>query len=441
MSTENGTSTNGVVPGLNSTGVVITHSATPLPEGVHLPLYMDNHATTPLDPRVLEAMMPYLTGKFGNAASRNHQFGWEAEKAVDIAREQIAKLIGATSKEIIFTSGATESDNLAIKGIAEMYRERGNHIITQVTEHKAVLDTCKKLEKQGFIVTYLPVQADGLIDLEDLRRAIVTDGPNKTILVTIMYANNEIGVVQPIREIGKLCHEKGVLFHTDAVQAVGKIPVDVQADNIDILSISAHKLYGPKGVGALYVRRRNPRVQITEQINGGGHERGMRSGTLNVPGIVGLGAACEICMNEMTGEAERERELRDYLREKLENALDYTQVNGNMEHHLPGNLNMSFVYVEGESLLMGINDIAVSSGSACTSATLEPSYVLKALGLGDEIAHSSIRFGLGRFNTKAEVDYVADKIIDVVLKLRELSPLYEMVKEGIDLTKIEWAAH
>jgi cysteine desulfurase len=438
MSIEN---TNGSVPGTNSVGVVVTHSDAPLPEGVHLPLYMDNHATTPLDPRVLEAMMPYFTGKFGNAASRNHQFGWEAEKAVETAREQIAKLIGATAKEIIFTSGATESDNLAIKGVAEMYRERGNHIITQVTEHKAVLDTCKKLEKQGFIVTYLPVQADGLIDLDDLRRAIVTEGPNKTILVTIMYANNEIGVVQPIREIGKICHEKGVLFHTDAVQAVGKIPVDVQADNIDILSISAHKLYGPKGVGALYVRRRNPRVQITEQINGGGHERGMRSGTLNVPGIVGLGAACEICSKEMAAEAEREMALRDYLKTKLENALDYTQVNGNMEHHLPGNLNMSFVYVEGESLLMGINDIAVSSGSACTSATLEPSYVLKALGLGDEIAHSSIRFGLGRFNTKAEVDYVADKIIDVVLKLRELSPLYEMVKEGIDLTKIEWAAH
>jgi cysteine desulfurase len=441
MSTENGISHNGAVPGTNSTGVVITHSAAPLPHGVHLPLYMDNHATTPLDPRVLDAMMPYFTGKFGNAASRNHQFGWEAEKAVDIAREQVAKLIGATAKEIIFTSGATESDNLAIKGVAEMYRERGNHIITQVTEHKAVLDTCKKLEKMGYVVTYLPVSADGLIDLDDLRRAIVTEGPNKTILVSIMYANNEIGVVQPIREIGKICHEKGVLFHTDAVQAVGKIPVDVQADSIDVLSISAHKLYGPKGVGALYVRRRNPRVQITEQINGGGHERGMRSGTLNVPGIVGLGAACEICGNEMAAEAEREIALRDYLRVKLENALDYTQVNGNMEHHLPGNLNMSFVYVEGESLLMGINDIAVSSGSACTSATLEPSYVLKALGLGDEIAHSSIRFGLGRFNTRAEVDYVADKIIDVVLKLRELSPLYEMVKEGIDLTKIEWAAH
>jgi cysteine desulfurase len=440
MSTENG-STNGAVPGTNSTGVVITHSAHPLPEGVHLPLYMDNHATTPLDPRVLEAMMPYFTGKFGNAASRNHQFGWEAEAAVEIARGQIAKLIGATAKEIIFTSGATESNNLAIKGIAEMYRERGNHIITQVTEHKAVLDTCKKLEKMGYIVTYLPVQADGLIDVEDLKRAIVTEGPNKTILVSIMYANNEIGVVQPIREIGKICHEKGVLFHTDAVQAVGKIPVDVQADNIDVLSLSGHKIYGPKGVGALYVRRRNPRVQITEQINGGGHERGMRSGTLNVPGIVGLGAACEICMNEMAGEAKREIELRDYLRAKLEASLDYVQVNGNMEHHLPGNLNMSFVYVEGESLLMGINDIAVSSGSACTSATLEPSYVLKALGLGDEIAHSSIRFGLGRFNTRAEVDYVADKLIDVVLKLRELSPLYEMVKEGIDLSKIEWAAH
>jgi cysteine desulfurase len=439
MSIENGT--NPVVPGTNGMGVVIANSATPLPEDVHLPLYMDNHATTPLDPRVLDAMMPYFTGKFGNAASRNHQFGWEAESAVEIARNQIAKLIGASAKEIIFTSGATESNNLAIKGIAEMYRERGNHIITEVTEHKAVLDTCKKLEKQGFRVTYLPVQADGLIDLDDLRRAIVTEGPNKTILVSIMFANNEIGVVQPVREIGEICHEKGVFFHTDAVQAVGKIPVDVIADNIDVLSLSGHKIYGPKGVGALYVRRRNPRVQITEQINGGGHERGMRSGTLNVPGIVGLGAACEICMNEMATEAVREAGLRDHLRARLEASLDYVQVNGNMEHHLPGNLNMSFVYVEGESLLMGINDIAVSSGSACTSATLEPSYVLKALGLGDEIAHSSIRFGLGRFNTKAEVDYVADKIIDVVRKLRELSPLYEMVKEGIDLTKIEWAAH
>src|SRR5579864_4122266 len=295
----------------------------PVPEGVKLPIYMDNHATTPLDPRVLEAMMPYLTGIFGNAASRNHSFGWEAEKAVEKAREQVAKLIGATAKEVIFTSGATESDNLAIKGIAEMYKERGNHIITQVTEHKAVLDTCKKLEKQGYRVTYLPVQADGLIDLEDLKRAI----DDKTILVTIMYANNEIGVIQPIAEIGKLCHEKGVLFHTDAVQAVGKIPVDVNAMNIDVLSLSGHKIYGPKGVGALYVRRRNPRVQISEQINGGGHERGMRSGTLNVPGIVGLGKACEICMNEMEAEGKREAELRDYLREKLESHLDYVQVN------------------------------------------------------------------------------------------------------------------
>jgi cysteine desulfurase len=418
-------------------GINVTQSSQPLPPGVKLPIYMDNHATTPLDPRVLEAMMPYLTGIFGNAASRNHSFGWEAEQGVEKAREQIAKLIGATAKEIIFTSGATESTNLAIKGVAEMYRERGNHIITQMTEHKATLDTCKRLEKSGYRVTYLPVQADGLIDLEDLKRAM----DDQTIIVSIMYANNEIGVIQPIQEIGKLCHEKGVIFHTDAVQAVGKIPVNVITDNIDLLSLSGHKVYGPKGVGALYVRRRNPRVQLAEQINGGGHERGMRSGTLNVPGIVGLGAACEICMNEMTAEAAREVELRDYLRNKLENALDYVQVNGNMEHHLPGNLNMSFVYVEGESLLMGINDIAVSSGSACTSATLEPSYVLKALGLGDDVAHSSIRFGLGRFNTKAEVDYVSDKIISVVQHLRELSPLYEMVKEGIDLSKIEWAAH
>jgi len=420
-----------------SIGVNVTRSNEPLPEGVKLPIYMDNHATTPLDPRVLEAMMPYLTGTFGNAASRNHSFGWEAEAGVDKAREQIAKLIGCTAKEIIFTSGATESNNLAIKGIAEMYREKGNHIITQVTEHKAVLDTCKRLEKAGYRITYLPVQADGLVDIEDLKRAM----DDQTILVSIMYANNEIGVIQPIQEIGKLCHEKGVLFHTDAVQAVGKIPVNVIADNIDVLSLSGHKIYGPKGVGALYVRRRNPRVQISEQINGGGHERGMRSGTLNVPGIVGLGEACEICMNEMEAEAKREIELREYLKTKLESALDYTVINGNMDHHLPGNLNMSFVYVEGESLLMGINDIAVSSGSACTSATLEPSFVLKALGLGDDVAHSSIRFGLGRFNTKAEVDFVADKLINVVQHLRELSPLYEMVKEGIDLSKIEWAAH
>src|ERR1700744_6096163 len=405
------------------------------PANVKLPIYMDDHATTPMDPRVLEAMMPFFTAKFGNAASRNHSFGWEAEQAVEKAREQVAKLIGATSKEIIFTCGATESDNLAIKGVAEMYRDRGNHTIPQATEHKAILDTCKKLEKQGYRVTYLPVKADGLIDLEDLKRAM----DDQTILVTIMYASNEIGVIQPIAEIGKLCHEKGVIFHTDAVQAVGKIPVDVQKDNIDILSLSGHKLYGPKGVGALYVRRRNPRVQISEQINGGGHERGMRSGTLNVPGIVGLGAACEIAGKEMPDEANRLIQLRSQLQAGLFERLDEIYVNGHPTERLPGNLNVSFAYVEGESLLMGINDIAVSSGSACTSATLEPSYVLKALGAGDDLAHSSIRFGIGRFNTEAEVDYVADRVIETVERLRELSPLYEMAKEGINLKDVKWA--
>ncbi|MGC9292824.1 MAG: IscS subfamily cysteine desulfurase [Acidobacteriaceae bacterium] len=407
------------------------------PSGVKLPIYMDDHATTRMDPRVLQAMLPYFSEVYGNAASRNHSFGWEAEKAVETAREQIARLIGASAKEIIFTSGATESNNLAIKGVAEMYRERGNHIITQVTEHKAVLDTCKRLEKSGCRVTYLPVGVDGRISMEDLKRAM----DDKTILVSIMFANNEIGVLQPVEEIGRLCHERGVLFHTDAVQAVGKVPVDVNAMQIDLLSLTAHKIYGPKGCGALYVRRRNPRVQIAEQINGGGHERGMRSGTLNVPGIVGLGKACEIAQQEMPVEAERLRALRDRLKARLESNLDHIHVNGTMEHRLPGNLNMSFLYVEGESLLMGIKDVAVSSGSACTSATLEPSYVLKALGLGDDVAHSSIRFGLGRFNTEAEVDYVADKVIDIVRKLRELSPLYEMVKEGIDISKIEWQAH
>jgi cysteine desulfurase len=402
-----------------------------------LPIYFDNHATTQLDPRVLDAMMPYLTTVFGNAASRNHQFGWEAEEAVEKARKQIADLIGATPKEIVFTSGATESNNLALKGIAQMYAERGNHIITQATEHKAVLDTCKRLEKEGVRVTYLPVKQDGLIDLNQLRDAIT----DKTILISIMYANNEIGVVQPIKEISKIAKEKGVLFHTDAVQAVGKIPVNVIADGIDVLSLSAHKLYGPKGVGALYVRRRNPRVQITAQIDGGGHERGMRSGTLNVPGIVGLGAACEIATREMAEESKRLQFLRDKLKDKLMSQLDEVYINGSMEHRLPHNLNISFAYVEGESLLMGINDIAVSSGSACTSATLEPSYVLKALGAGDDLAHSSIRFGLGRFNTEEEVDYVANKVIDVVSKLRELSPLYEMAKEGVDLSKVTWAAH
>ena len=404
--------------------------------GIKLPIYMDNHATTPVDPRVVQEMLPYFTEKFGNAASRNHQFGWEAEEAVEQARERIAKLIGATTKEIIFTSGATESDNLAIKGAAEMYKEKGNHIITVVTEHKAVLDTCKRMEKAGFRVTYLPVQKDGLIDLDDLKRAM----DDKTILVSIMAANNEIGVIQPLAEIGKLCKERGVIFHTDSTQAVGKVPIDVNKMGIDLASISAHKMYGPKGVGALYVRRKSPRVQLVAQMDGGGHERGMRSGTLAVPGIVGLGKACEIAMNEMPEESCKIAGLRNRLKDKILGGLDEVYVNGSMEHHLPNNLNISFAYVEGESLLMGINDIAVSSGSACTSATLEPSYVLKALGTGDELAHSSIRFGLGRFNTVEEVDYVADKVIDVVKRLRELSPLYEMAKEGIDLKSVSWAA-
>ena len=402
-----------------------------------LPIYMDNHATTSMDPRVLTAMTPYFTEIFGNAASRNHSFGWQAEEAVEKSRKQIADLIGATPKEIVFTSGATESNNLAIKGVAQMYAEKGNHIITAATEHKAVLDTCKHLEKEGIRVTYLPVQSNGLIDLDMLREAIT----DKTILVTIMYANNEIGVLQPITEIGKIAKSKGVLVHTDATQAVGKVPVNVIKDNIDLLSLTGHKIYGPKGEGALYVRRKSPRVQITAQMDGGGHERGMRSGTLNVPGIVGLGEACAICQTEMEDESKRMRYLRDKLKNKLESELDEVYVNGTMEHRLPNNLNISFAYVEGESLLMGINDIAVSSGSACTSATLEPSYVLKALGAGDDLAHSSIRFGLGRFNTEEEVDYVSGKVIDVVKKLRELSPLYEMAKEGVDLTKVQWSAH
>ena len=406
------------------------------PEGIKLPIYMDNHATTPVDPRVLEEMLPFFTDRFGNAASRNHSFGWAAEEGVETARERIAKLIGATTKEIIFTSGATESDNLAIKGVAEMYKQKGNHIITAVTEHKAVLDTCKRLEKYGYRVTYLPVQKDGLVDLDDLKRAM----DDKTILVTIMFANNEIGVLQPVEEIGKLCHERGVIFHTDATQAVGKVPVDVIKQNIDVMSISAHKMYGPKGVGALYVRRKNPRVQISAIIDGGGHERGMRSGTLNVPGIVGLGKACAIASEEMPREACHLAGLRNRLRDRIMGRLDEVYINGTMEHRLPGNLNISFAYVEGESLLMGINDVAVSSGSACTSATLEPSYVLKALGTGDDLAHSSIRFGIGRFNTEAEIDYVADRVVETVQRLRELSPLYEMAKEGIDLKSVKWAA-
>jgi cysteine desulfurase len=386
---------------------------------------------------VFQAMTPYFNEIFGNAASRNHSFGWQAEEAVEKARKQVADLIGATAKEIVFTSGATESDNLALKGIAEMYAEKGNHIITAATEHKAILDTCKRLEKHGIRVTYLPVKADGLIDLDMLQEAIT----DKTILISIMYANNEIGVLQPVAEIGKIAKSRGVLFHTDATQAIGKVPVNVIKDNIDLASISGHKMYGPKGVGALYVRRKSPRVQLTAQMDGGGHERGMRSGTLNVPGIVGLGEACAICHQEMAEEGKRLAYLRDKLKDKLTSELDEVYINGSMEHRLPNNLNISFAYVEGESLLMGINDVAVSSGSACTSATLEPSYVLKALGAGDDLAHSSIRFGLGRFNTEEEVDYVADKVIDVVRKLRELSPLYEMAKEGIDLAKVQWSAH
>jgi cysteine desulfurase len=383
---------------------------------------MDNHATTRLDPRVFDAMQPYFLELYGNAASRNHSYGWEAEEAVETSRKQIGSLIGATAKEIVFTSGATESDNLAIKGVAEMYAERGNHIITQVTEHKAVLDTCRRLEQEGVRVTYLPVKPDGLIDLDQLREAIT----DRTILISVMYANNEIGVVQPIAEIGKIAKEKGVLFHSDAVQAVGKIPVNVIEDGIDLLSLSGHKFYGPKGVGALYVRRRNPRVQLTAQIDGGGHERGMRSGTLNVPGIVGLGAAAAIAQKEMADEAKQLERLRDKLKDRIFEGLDEVSINGTMERRLPNNLNISFAYVDSESLLMGINDVAVSSGSACTSATLEPSYVLKALGLGDDLAHSAIRFGLGRFNTDEEIEYAAGKVVDVVRKLRELSPLYEM---------------
>jgi cysteine desulfurase len=383
---------------------------------VKLPVYFDNHATTPVDPRVLEAMLPYFTEKFGNAASRNHEFGWRAEEAVENARAQVARLINAHPKEIVFTSGATESDNLAIKGVAEAHRPKGNHIITQVTEHKAVLDSCKRLESTGYEITYLPVNRDGLIDPDDLAKAITP----KTILISIMYANNEIGVIQPIGQIGRIAKKRNVLFHVDAVQAIGKIHVDVQKDAIDLLSISAHKLYGPKGAGALYVRRKNPRVHISPMIDGGGHERGMRSGTLNVPGIVGLGKACELCQKEMTGEAARLGQMRDKLKNALESGLDNTAINGSLTHRLPNNLNISFAHVEGESLLMGINDVAVSSGSACTSAAIEPSYVLRALGVSDDLAHSSIRFGLGRFNTEEEVDYVAARVIETVKRLREL---------------------
>ena len=401
------------------------------------PIYLDNNATTQMDQRVLDAMLPYFTEHYGNAASRNHPFGWEAEEAVDYGREQVAKLIGADPKEIIFTSGATESDNLAIKGVFEMYASKGNHIITVTTEHKAVLDTCKHIEKIGGEVTYLTVNAEGLIDLKELEAAIKPT----TILIAIMYANNEIGVLQPIREISAIARKHGVLVFTDGTQAVGKIPVDVNKDGIDLMAFTAHKMYGPKGVGALYVRRKNPRVKVTAQMDGGGHERGMRSGTLNVPGIVGFGKACEIAMLEMESEALRLSKLRD----KLENALlqlEEAYVNGHREHRLPHVSNISFKYVEGEGLLMGFNkNIALSSGSACTSASLEPSYVLKALGLGDDLAHSSLRFGLCRFTTEDQIDYTIKAISETVLKLREMSPLWEMYKEGIDLNTIEWAHH
>ena len=402
-----------------------------------LPIYLDHNATTPMDPRVLEAMLPYFVENFGNAASRNHSFGWQAEEAVDYAREQIAQLIGADPKEIIITSGATEGDNLGIKGVFEMYATKGNHIITCTTEHKAVLDTCKHLEKLGAEVTYLEVQPDGLIDLKQLEAAMRPT----TILVAIMYANNEIGVIQPVKEISAIAKKHGALFFTDAVQAVGKIPVDVNADGIDLMAFTAHKMYGPKGVGALYVRRKNPRVKVTAQLDGGGHERGMRSGTLNVTGIVGFGKACELARLEMASDTERISKLRD----KLENALkqiDESYVNGNPAHRLPHVSNISFKYVEGEGLMMGFNkDIALSSGSACTSASLEPSYVLKALGLGDDLAHSSLRFGLGRYTTEEQIDFTIKAVTDTVLKLRDMSPLWEMFKDGVDIDAIQWAHH
>jgi cysteine desulfurase len=402
------------------------------------PIFMDNHSTTPVDPRVLEEMIPYFTTKFGNAASRNHQFGWEAEEGVDYARERIAKVIGAKdSKEIVLTSGATESDNLALKGVAEFYKDKGNHIITTVTEHKAILDTCKRLEKEGFEVTYLGVATDGRVDPDDVKKAIT----DKTILVSVMLANNEIGTVQPLEEIGKITRERGVLLHSDAVQGIGKVEFDVQKMNVDLASITSHKIYGPKGVGALYVRRSRPRVRLVAQMDGGGHERGMRSGTLAVPLIVGFGKACEIMEREGKAEAQKLIALRKRLEAAIRSRLDEVYLNGSVEHRLPGNLNLSFNFVEGEGLMMAIKDVAVSSGSACTSASLEPSYVLRALGVGDELAHSSIRFGLGRFNTEEEVDYVADLVSTKVERLRELSPLWEMHKEGIDLKSIQWAAH
>ncbi len=403
-----------------------------------LPIFLDNHSTTPMDPRVLDAMLPYFVEKFGNAASRNHAFGWAAEEAVELARKQIAKLINADPKEIVFTSGATESDNLALKGILEMYKEKGSHLITSSTEHRAVLDTAKSLEAKGLAtVTYLQVDKQGMVNPDDVRNAIT----DKTILISVMLANNEIGTINPIREIGKIAKEKGVLFHCDATQGVGKIPVDVQAMGIDLMSFSSHKMYGPKGIGALYVRKKSPRVRLVAQMDGGGHERGMRSGTLPVPLIVGFGKACELCEQEMATETTRLTAMRNRLEAAIMAELEESYLNGHPTNRLPGNLNISFAYVEGESLLMGMKDIALSSGSACTSATLEPSYVLRALGVGVELAHSSIRFGLGRFNTEEEIDYTLKKVIEIVTKLREMSPLYEMAKEGVDLKSVQWAAH
>ncbi|HEY7954865.1 MAG: IscS subfamily cysteine desulfurase [Polyangia bacterium] len=402
---------------------------------VKIPIFMDNHSTTPVDPRVLDAMLPYFKGDFGNAASRNHAFGWHAEKAVELAREQLGALIGASGKEIVWTSGATESINLALKGVAEFYKDKGNHIITGATEHKATLDTCKRLEKQGCQVTYLPVDKEGLISPEQVGEAMT----DKTILVALMLANNEVGTVHPIREIGEVVKAKGALFFVDAVQGAGKVPFDVGACKVDLAAVSAHKMYGPKGVGALYVRRK-PRVRLVAQVDGGGHERGMRSGTLNVPGIVGFGRAAELSKAEMATEAVRLAGMRDRLKDKLFAALPEIFVNGSWEHRLPGNLNISFAYVEGEGLMMALKDVAVSSGSACTSASLEPSYVLRALGIGEELAHTSIRFGIGRFNTDEEIDYVAGHVIKSVNRLRELSPLWEMAQEGIDLKSISWAA-
>jgi cysteine desulfurase len=401
------------------------------------PIYLDYHATTPLDPEVLQAMMPYFTESFGNAASRNHAFGWTAEKAVEEARAKIAKLIGATDKEIVFTSGATESNNIAIKGAMEMYAEKGNHIITSPTEHKAILDTCHYLESKGCQVTYLPVDKYGQVNPADVEKAITA----KTVLVSVMFANNEIGTVNKIQEIAKICKAKGVLFHTDAVQAVGKIPVDVEKMGIDILSLSAHKMYGPKGIGALYVRRRSPRVRLAPIIHGGGHERGMRSGTLNVPAIVGFGKAAEVAMRDMGKEIPRIQAMRDRLWKAIQAELDEVYLNGHPTERLPNNLNVSFAYVEGESLIMGMKELAVSSGSACTSASLEPSYVLKSIGVGEDLAHTSIRFGLGRFTTDEEIDYTIRKVVETVKRLRDLSPLYEMVKEGIDLKSVHWTAH